>query len=67
MWASYLKAQNKGKIISNPCFGAEYNEEENISATQYMLKFVELFPKDIKYFMKNFYFNIGKYFSTKKN
>ena len=54
MWASYLKAQNEVEIISNPCFGAEYNEEENISATQYMLKFVELFPKDIKYFMKNF-------------
>lgn len=57
MWAAYLKAQEEGKIISNPCFGARYNEEENISDTQYMLKFVELFPKDMKYFMgKDFSF-----------
>lgn len=57
MWAAYLKAQDEGEIVSNPCLGAEYNEEENISDTQYMLKFVELFPKDMKYFLgKDFTF-----------
>ena len=51
MWAAYLKVQPEGEIVSNPCLGAEYNEEENISDTQYMLKFAELFPKDMKYFL----------------
>ena len=57
MWAAYLKAQPEDEIISNPCLGAEYNEDENTADTQYMLKFVELFPKDMKYFMgKDFSF-----------
>ena len=51
MWAAYLKAQPQQKILSNPCFGEEYNEEENIADTQYILKFTELFPKDMKYFL----------------
>lgn len=51
MWAAYIKAQPEQKILSNSCYGGKYNEAENISDTQYMLKFVELFPKDIKYFL----------------
>ena len=50
MWAAYIKTQPEQNILSNPCDGAQYNEEENISDTQYMLKFAELFPKDMKYF-----------------
>lgn len=57
MWAAYVKAQPVQEIISNPCFGAEYNAEDNISETQYMLNFIELFPKDMKYFLgKSFEF-----------
>lgn len=57
MWACYLKAQPEQEILANPCFGAKYNEEENISDTQYMLNFAELFPKDMKYFLgQNFEF-----------
>jgi len=51
MWASYLKTLDEGEILSNYCYGKEYNEEENISDTQYMLNFADLFPKDMKYFM----------------
>jgi len=57
MWAVYLKAQSKQEILSNHCFGGKYNEEENISDTQFMLRFTELFPKDVKYFLgQNFEF-----------
>ena len=28
MWASYICAQPKQKILSNHCFGTEYNEED---------------------------------------
>lgn len=57
MWAVYLKAQNEGEILSNHCYGTKYDENENVSDTQYMLKFVELFPKDMKYYLgKDFSF-----------
>jgi len=55
MWAAYLMTQPEQKILSNPCYGIEYNEEENISDTQYILKFAELFPKDMKYFLGQSY------------
>jgi len=51
MWAAYIKTQPKQAILNNHCFGAEYNEEENISDTVFMVKFLELFPKDMKYFL----------------
>lgn len=58
MWAAYIKTQPKQNILSNHCFGAEYNEEANISDTRFMLQFTELFPKDIKYFLgQNFSFD----------
>lgn len=50
MWASYILTQPKQKLLSNPCFGQEFNKESNISDTQFMLQFVELFIKDMKYF-----------------
>ena len=63
MWAVYLKAQDEQDILSNSCYGDNYNEAETTSDTQYMLKFIELFPKDMKYFLgQNFEFdkNIDK-------
>ena len=57
MWASYIQTLPKQEIVGNHCFGKEYNEETNIAETQYMLNFVELFPKDMKYFLgQNFSF-----------
>lgn len=55
MWAAYIKTQPKQKILSNHCFGAEYNKEANIEETQFILKFVELFPKDMKHFLNQNY------------
>lgn len=58
MWAAYIKTQPKQSILSNHCFGQEYNEESNISDTQFMLQFTELFPKDMKYFLgQNYLFD----------
>ena len=49
MWAAYIKTQPEQGILNNHCYGRKYNEEEN-TETDYMIKFIKLFPKDIKYF-----------------
>lgn len=70
MWAAYITTQPEQKILSNHFFGKPYNEEENISETQYMLKFEELFPKDMQYFIsENFSFdkNLRKLLETYEN
>jgi len=60
MWAAYIKTQPKQKILSNHCFGQEYDEKQNISETTFMKQFTELFPRDIKYYM-------GKEFKFEEN
>jgi len=55
MWAAYIKIQPEQEILNNHCYGIEYNEEENISDTVFMIKFLELFPKDMKYFLGESY------------
>lgn len=58
MWAAYIKTQPEQELLSNHCLGQPYDEKENISDTQFMLKFVELFSKDMKYFLgKEFAFD----------
>lgn len=58
MWAAYIKTQPKQEILSNNCLGQKYDEETNISDTQFILKFTELFPRDMKYFLgQNFAFD----------
>ena len=58
LWAAYIKTQPKQEILGNHCYGKEYNEQTNIEDTQQMLQFVELFPKDMKYFLgKDFSFD----------
>ena len=58
MWAAYIKTQPQQEILSNHCFGKEYNETENVSETNFMLQFTELFPKDMKYFLgQNYVFD----------
>lgn len=51
MWAAYIKTQEKQEILNNNCLGAKYNEEENVFDTEYMIKFLELLPKDVKYYL----------------
>lgn len=51
LWAAYIKTQEEQEILNNNCLGAEYNEEENIFDTEYMIKFLELLPKDVKYYL----------------
>lgn len=58
MWAAYIKTQPEQELLSNHCLGQPYDEKENISDTQFMLKFAELFSKDMKYFLgKEFAFD----------
>lgn len=58
MWAAYIKTQDKQEILNNHCLGKEYNEDENTVETDFMIKFTELFPKDMKYFLgQNFEFD----------
>lgn len=58
MWAAYFKTQEEQDILNNHCFGGKYNEEENTIETDYMINFVRLFPKDMKYFLsENFEFD----------
>ena len=60
MWAAYIKTQDEQPILNNNCFGQEYDEAENTSETDFMIKFVELFPKDMKYFLgESFEFDKG--------
>ena len=51
MWAAYIKTQPEQEILDNHCLGGEYDEEENTSETDFMIKFLELLPKDMKYFL----------------
>jgi len=58
MWAAYISTQEEQEILNNHCFGGRYNEEENTIETDYMINFVRLFPKDMKYFIgENFEFD----------
>lgn len=51
MWAAYIKAQPEQEILNNGWYGLKFNEEENIADTNFMIKFLELLPKDVKYFL----------------
>lgn len=51
MWAAYIKTQLEQDILNNNCLGGEYNKEENVSDVDFMIKFLELLPKDMKYFL----------------
>lgn len=55
MWAGYIKTQPEQEILNNNCLGQEYDEENNVAEIKFMQKFVELFPKDMKYFMNQNY------------
>ena len=57
MWAAYLKTQPEQEILNNHCLGQKFDENNNTAETDFVIRFVELFPKDMKYFMgENFEF-----------
>ena len=51
MWAAYIKTQPEQDILNNNCLDGEYNEEENVSDVDFMIKFLELLPKDMKHLL----------------
>ena len=51
LWAEYIKTKDEQEILNNTCFGQKYDEESNTSEVDFMLRFTELFPKDMKYFL----------------
>ena len=58
MWGAYIATQEKQEICNNYCLGNKYNEYENTSETDYLLKFVAFFQKDMNYYMsEDFKFN----------
>ena len=58
MWAAYIKTQEEQEILNNYCLGQKYNEEGNTVETDFMIKFSEQFPKDMKYYIgQNFEFD----------
>ena len=70
MWAAYVKNQDEQEILNNYCYGKEYNEEENTADTDFLIRFTELFPKDMKYFLgQNFDFDdkVSKILSAYRN
>lgn len=57
LWAAYIKTQPEQEILNNHCLGQEYNDEQNTSEVDFTIRFLELFPKDMKYFLgENFEF-----------
>ena len=51
MWAAYITKQEEQPILNNYCLGQKYDETENTAETNFMIRFSELFPKDMNYFM----------------
>lgn len=51
MWAAYIKTLPEQPILNNSCLGQEYDEESNTYDTEFMIRFLTLFPKDMKYFL----------------
>ena len=51
LWASYIKTQPEQEILNNHCLGQIYNEEANLMEIEFTIKFLALFPKDMKYFL----------------
>ena len=57
MWAAYVQSQPEQELLNNHCLGQSYDEQSNVAETEFMIKFTELFPKDMKYFLnENFAF-----------
>lgn len=55
LWAIYIKQFDNAPILNNLCFGGEYKESETLEEVNFILMFIEKFPKDVKYFTgKNF-------------
>lgn len=67
MWAAYIKTQPEQEILNNHCLGGAYNEEENVSDTEFLIKFAELFPKDMKYFGVNDGVNDSSYMTDSQD
>ena len=51
MWAAYIKYQPEQNLLNNYCLGEKYDEATNTKETDFMIRFTELFPKDMKYFL----------------
>lgn len=57
MWAAYIKTQPEQDILNNHCLGGNFEPENNNTEIDFAIKFAELFPKDMKFFLgQNFSF-----------
>lgn len=51
MWAAYIKTCSEQEILNNNCFGQKYDEASDLSEPVFMIQFLELFPKDMRYYL----------------
>ncbi len=51
LWAAYIQTQKGKPVLNNLCYGAEYDETETLEEVDFMLEFVDKFPKDVKYYL----------------
>lgn len=57
MWAAYIRTLPEQEILNNNALGTTFDENSDTRETDFMIRFVELFPKDMKYFLgKNYEF-----------
>lgn len=50
LWAIYIKQFDNAIILNNLCYGGEYKEAETLSEADFISRFIETFPKDVKYY-----------------
>lgn len=55
MWGAYVNNQEEQELLNNHCLNQEYDEKGNTAEVDFMIKFLELLPKDVKYFLGETY------------
>ena len=50
LWAQVIKDMDK-PIINNFCCGGEYNEDETLQEVRFLKEYLEVLPKDVKYYI----------------
>ena len=51
MWASYIKTQPEQEILNNNAYGTSFEADRDTQEIDFMIRFAELFPRDMKYFL----------------
>jgi hypothetical protein len=55
LWAKAIKTLGDKPITNNFCCGGEYNEEETLQELRFLKEFLEVLPRDVKYYIGSNY------------